>query len=141
MLAVEEVVNIYDTNILWFRIPGFPGYEISNVNLVRSFKSRKKHPFGTLVKWDKNSITLSNNNNIRVKLTLKEIWDTVNSQSITPVHTTEVQNTSRNPMCCIDTNAEVKVGKVTAKPKIVSKKETSFVDFSNIPDIDLNNFI
>ena len=142
MLGVEQVIDIYDKNIIWFRIPGYPGYEISNTNYIRSFKSRKKYPYGTLVKWDKKgNVIISNSNNIRVKLSIEEIWSIVKHNPEVIVNTIDTQNTSRNPFCTVNTNAEVEVGKVAAKPKVTTKEEASFVDFSNIPDIDLNNFV
>jgi len=140
MVGVEQVINVNDSSIVWFRIPGFPGYEISNNNYVRSFKSRKKFPLGSLVKWDKTGhVIMSDHNNKRVKLDLKEIWSIVDSQPRIMCKTIEVQNTSRNPYCGIDTTAPVEVGKVVATPKIQTPEGTSFVDFSNIPDIDLSN--
>lgn len=141
MIAVEQVIDLRDSNIIWFRIPGFPGYEISNTNYVRSFKSRKKYPYGTLVKWSKGNIILSNRNNQRVKLTLEEIWSIIKSEPDCKCHTWEVQNTSRNPMAGIDTEAEVTVGDLVQKPKVRNSEEHKFVDFSNLPDIDLNNFV
>lgn len=139
MLPVEQAVNINDPTIHWFRIQGFPGYEIcKDRNLVRSFKSRKKYPYGTLVKWNNNTITLSNRNNQRVKLTMQQLLELADT---TPCKTYEVQNTSRNPLCGIDTNEIPEVGKVVAQPKIQTSEEHHFVDFSNIPDIDLNKFV
>ena len=141
MVAVEQVIDLRDSNMLWFRIPGFPGYEISNTNYIRSFKSRKKYPYGTMVKWNKEGIILSNRNNQRVKLTLQEIWSVVKSEPERICHTWEVQNTSRNPMAGIDTEAEVAIGDLVQKPKVRNSEEHKFVDFSNLPDIDLNNFV
>lgn len=142
MIAVDKVIDIRDSNILWFRIPGFPGYEISNNNYVRSFKSRKKYPFGTLVKWDnKGNISLTNHNNQRVKLSLSDIWETVKSEPDVISHTWEVQSTARNPKSCVDTEAEAEVGSIIRKPKVRNSEEHEFVDFSNLPDIDLNTFI
>lgn len=141
MVAVDKVINIYDSRILWFRIPGFPGYEISNTHhYVRSFKSRKRYPYGTLVQWagkNRDYIVLTNSNNQRVKLTLDDILKLTHGQI--GYKTFEVQNTSRNPLCGIDTNATSEVGKIVAKPKIQISEDKKFVDFSNIPDIDLNN--
>lgn len=143
MVPVEQVVNINDPTIIWYRIPGFPGYEICRSNYyVRSFKSRKKYPFGTLVKWNKdNTITLTNRNNQRVKLTMEQIEQLLKENKPTSCKTIEVQNTSRNPLCGIDTNAETLVGTIVAKPKVQTSEDRKIVDFSSIPDIDLNKFI
>ena len=137
MVSVDQVINIYDPNILWYRIPGFPGYEICKTTyMVRSFKSRKKYPYGTLVKWNKNqTITLTNHNNQRVNLTFDDIIRIVDEAKELPNKTIEVQGTSRNPLSCIDTNAVTTVGKIVAKPKIQTSEEHHFVNFDNIPDI------
>ena len=47
--AVEDVLNVND-NRLWYYIPSFRGYEISNDGYVRSMKNFKKFPFGILIK-------------------------------------------------------------------------------------------
>ena len=128
MVPVEQVINPNDSTIKWFRIPGFPGYEICNLNYVRSFKSRKKYPYGTLVKWDKNNtITLTNSNNQRVKLTLTDIWCVVKANPEITSYTWETQNTSRNQTACIDTEAISEVGKVVSKPKVRNSEEHKFV--------------
>ena len=142
MVSVDQVINISDPSVIWFRIPGFPGYEISNTNYIRSFKSRKKYPYGTLVKHDKNNyVIITNSNNQRIKLNFGDIWSRVNSEPHIKSHTWEVQGTSRNQMACVDTEAESEIGTIVGKPKVRNSKEHEFVDFSNIPDIDLNKFI
>ena len=49
-IRVENFINPMDPNILWYYIPGFNGYEISNTGIVRSMKHYKKYPFGILIK-------------------------------------------------------------------------------------------
>jgi hypothetical protein len=41
----------------------------------------------------------------------------------------------------VDTEAKVEVGSIVRKPKVRNSEEHEFVDFSNLPDIDLNTFI
>ena len=137
MIPVEQVVDVNSPMIIWYRIPGFPGYEISTpMNYIRSFKSRKKYPYGTLVKWTKDgTVTLTNNNNQRVKLRYEDIMKLVQNTKELPVATSDIQVKARNPMCTIDTNAIPEVGKVVAKPKIQISEEYHFVNFDNIPDI------
>ena len=45
---VEYVLNPYDDR-LWYYIPGFNGYELSNDYYIRSMKHYRKYPFGILL--------------------------------------------------------------------------------------------
>lgn len=84
---VEYVLNPYDDR-LWYYIPGFNGYELSNDYYIRSMKHYRKYPFGILLEpvkkadgsYDKKdpSFSLSNDNNERVVIKLSEIVDRVN---------------------------------------------------------------
>lgn len=47
---IEDVLNIFDDARLWYYIPGFNGYEVSNDGYLRSMKHYRKHPYGILVK-------------------------------------------------------------------------------------------
>ena len=140
LVPIESIMDINDTSIIWYRIPGFPGYEITDINgstLIRSFKQRKKYAFGTVVKPNNGFWTISNSNNQRVKISYNELWNLVKSNTLNTCYTYQVQDTSRNPRCGIDRDAVVEVGKVVQKPKLVTNEQVSFVDFSNIPDIPL----
>lgn len=83
-IGVETVLNIYDANRLWYYIPGWNGYELSNDGYVRSMKHFKKYPYGILITPVKNSsgniknpedptFEMSDNNNDRRKVHLSEL--------------------------------------------------------------------
>lgn len=138
LIPVEYFVNISDPTIMWFRIPGFPGYEISSNGFVRSFKQRKKYKYGNLIKCNKDKFILSNDNNQRIELSAKEIWTIIYaSGNPIPIHTWEVENKSRNPRMTILPDEETEVGKLIKKPKPVRDEPISFADFSNIPNTPL----
>ena len=80
----ENVVNIYDESILWYKIPGFPSYEISNNGYLRSFKSAYKYPYGTILNYyhkNGNYFILTDKNNSRYKLTVDDIWNIINKST------------------------------------------------------------
>lgn len=63
-------MNIYDDR-LWYYIPGFNGYEVSNDGYVRSMKHWRKYPYGILIKPKSINngeaiFELSNDNNERI---------------------------------------------------------------------------
>ena len=73
---VEDILDI-ESDRLWYYIPGFRGYEISDDGYIRSMKHYKKYPFGILIQPKKNkdgqiicpddpTYELSDNNNERV---------------------------------------------------------------------------
>lgn len=84
---VENYIDPYSTEIWWYYIPGFNGYEISNNGIVRSMKHFKKYPFGLLVKprevtnvlqlfaeeYDELTYELSDNNNERQLIKRSEL--------------------------------------------------------------------
>ena len=95
----ETVVNIYDPNILWYKINDFPGYEISNNGYLRSFKSSKKYPYGIILEYYHSngnyySLTCSNNN--RYELSSEFIWDNLVDRFQTPSFGYQVQDKCRN---------------------------------------------
>lgn len=49
-IPVERYINPLSQDILWYYIPGFNGYEISNTGIVRSMKHYKKYPYGILIR-------------------------------------------------------------------------------------------
>lgn len=84
--AIEEVLNVYEPRS-WYSIPGYRGYEVSNDHYVRSMKHFKKYPFGIMItpknKGSNNPIfTLSNDNDVRISISLSEIIDLVNNNPI-----------------------------------------------------------
>lgn len=85
VFPAESVVNLNDPNILWYIIPGFPGYQISTNGYLRSFKSAKKYPFGIILEYyhkDGRYFNLSDQNNSRYKLTVEDIWFIINKTDI-----------------------------------------------------------
>lgn len=79
MIPVEQIFNPYIDTQLWYYIPGFNGYEISDRGVVRSMKHFKKYPYGVLLHGkvlDNNDciFTLSDNNNKRVQITRNTLW-------------------------------------------------------------------
>lgn len=50
LIATEDVLNIFDNNRLWYYIPSFDGYEVSNDGYIRSMKHYRKYPYGIIIK-------------------------------------------------------------------------------------------
>ena len=48
-IGVEDVLNIFDTNRVWYYIPGFNGYELSSDGYLRSMKHYRRYPYGILI--------------------------------------------------------------------------------------------
>jgi len=75
-IPIDQLWNLNTDRQLWYDIPGFNGYQISNAYHVRSFKYKNKYPFGVLIMPDKNNnFELSDNDNMRIKISLQEIID------------------------------------------------------------------
>lgn len=81
-IPVESVINIADSTILWFYIPGFNGYEVSNNGYLRSMKHFRKYPYGIIIRPVEREpygsstdpmFELSNDNNERVKIRLSQL--------------------------------------------------------------------
>lgn len=47
---IQNYIDPNNSSILWYYIPGFNGYEISNTGIIRSMKHYKKYPFGMLIR-------------------------------------------------------------------------------------------
>ena len=105
MLRIEDVFDVNDTSRLWYDIPGYNGYQLSNDNYVRSMKHYKKYPFGILLKCGSNGrYQLSNSQNKRVEVSLEEIKTLVDNNEHSkayPYHTSEVVSGPRNEKCTI----------------------------------------
>lgn len=86
-IPVENYIDPLSQSILWYYIPGFNGYEISNTGIIRSMKHFKKYPYGMLIKpkevsdplelFTKSFIDLtyelSNNHNERITIKRSEL--------------------------------------------------------------------
>lgn len=98
---IECVLDVYDANRIWYGIPGFRGYEISNDHYVRSLKHFNKYPFGIMLtpknKDSDNPIfELSDNYDKRISMSLKEIIDLVNNNPTEPGYPRETIVTNRS---------------------------------------------
>lgn len=117
LLLVEQCLNIYDNNRLWYWIPNFNGYELSNdpVPLIRSMKHWRKYPYGILIRPVKGKgkiaaedpvYELSDKNNERHRIKLSELVYLVktNTKQVTgyPRTTLQVDISSRNQRCFME---------------------------------------
>lgn len=100
-IRVEKVFDVASDAQLWYQIPGFNGYEMSDYGFVRSMKFFQRAPVGILIKPDKKEYyTLSNNNNDRIKISRMDLWDLVcnnpNPHPSYPRRTNQTDCYSRN---------------------------------------------
>lgn len=110
---------------IWYDIPGFPSYQYSPSGYIRSFKSKKKFPFGQLLMFrhtvnNGDVFNLSDKNNIVRELSFDKIKGIVESQKdiLRPYHTFEVPYTcARNKRAFINTGETEGNGKIVKKPK------------------------
>lgn len=49
-VAVEDVLDIFDENRLWYYIPSLNGYEVSSDGYLRSMKHYVRFPYGIIIK-------------------------------------------------------------------------------------------
>lgn len=96
---VQQYIDPYNSDLWWYYIPGFNGYEISNTGIVRSMKHFRKYPFGILIRpretkdpmdlFTKNygdlTYELSDNNNERQVIRRSELLALASSN---PYHVT-----------------------------------------------------
>jgi hypothetical protein len=86
-IEVKDALGI-DNERVWYYIPGFNGYEISNDYYIRSMKHWKKYPTGILIKPISTrqsdglqTFELSNDNNERVRVTPFELMELAKSNN------------------------------------------------------------
>ena len=123
---VESVIDVNDRGILWYRIPEFPGYEYSpSVNMIRSLKSVKRYPFGTVLKQSNtDEYTMTNKDNLRLKVKLCDIIANIRRRNEKGYPTYIVdQFHSRNNRSFINPDNVPLGTKVVAKPRR-PRKET-----------------
>ena len=101
ILDLSSIFNVYNDPQLWYDIPGFNGYEMSDYGLVRSMKHFQRYPFGMLIRFDdKENYILSNSYNNRLRIPRKDLWDlVVNNPNPTigyPRTTNQTDHYSRN---------------------------------------------
>lgn len=146
-IPVEAVLPIY-CDRLWYYIPGFNGYEISNDGYVRSMKHYRAYPFGILIqpKKDKDGniidpedpiFELSDNNNERHAIHRSQlIYLSKNNKLIVngyPRSTIITDRSSRN-----DRHFVVRKGKGDQDLKLpntnYNKDTTHYVKFTIVQD-------
>ena len=90
---VQQYIDPYNSDLWWYYIPGFNGYEISNTGIVRSMKHFRKYPFGILIKpreiknpidlftkqYNELTYELSDNNNERQVVKRSDLLNLVSS--------------------------------------------------------------
>ena len=83
-VGIEQVLNIYEPSRVWYYIPGYNGYEVSNDGYLRSMKHYRRYPYGIMInpiKMKDGSIRcpqdpifeLSDNNNERQRIHLSQL--------------------------------------------------------------------
>lgn len=121
---IQQFIDPYTSDIWWYYIPGFNGYEISNTGIVRSMKHYRKYPFGILIRpretrdpmdlfvknYDELTYELSDNNNERKVMKRSELLYLASSN---PYHVTGYPRRTivtdiapRNLRCFIQRKAE-----------------------------------
>lgn len=137
-IPIDYIVDIYDNRRQWAAIPGFFGYQISNDYLIRSYKYKSKYPFGILVvpkrkskKDPMNAIyEISDNDNMRIEISLADILNLVNSQQAQLFNTTwtlPILDSARNKRMWINQDPELTAQKkgLVKKSSPLNKKETT----------------
>lgn len=75
-IPVENIFNPYQDEQIWLMIPDYPGYEISTLQNIRSFKFKKEYRYGALIKIDAaGTCYLTDKNNCRVKENVNSLFD------------------------------------------------------------------
>lgn len=148
--AVEKVIGFGDdVNRVWYYIPGYNGYEVSNDRYVRSMKHFNEYPYGILLtpKTRKNGpdiYELSDNSNQRVRLTIDEIVNLAKTCPYGvngyPRRTCVTDTDSRNMMIVNRPQSSIKDTR-TFSPNFVrdiTPPKPTKVPFHFINDIDIN---
>lgn len=137
-----HVVFRRDDDQIWYDIPGFPSYQYSAKGYIRSFKSRKKFPFGQILGFKHTSngdmFQLSDRNNVSRSLSFDQIKAIVEPTigKVKGYGTFEVPaGKARNSRYFIDQTIDNSLpGKVTKKPRRVKKESASMMHFTVVPD-------
>lgn len=142
MYPVDQVFSLNDDKI-WYDIPGFPKYQYCDQGYIRSFKSRKKFPYGVVLGFKHTSngdmYSLTDRNNFVRSISFMAIKSIVESSKdiLHPYHTFEVpnDNISRNIHCFLDERVDQSIpGKVVKKPRKVQRDELNNKEISTLPD-------
>ncbi len=146
-IDVLEVFG-YNDEQLWYDIPNFPAYQISNKEYVRSFKCRKQHPLGVILKPRKTSngivYELTDRNNFVRTIGLDQIKNIVAQEKDDPYYTHEVPRNTQSPQSQMrnkrafinpsDSIPEDVFGTIKKKPRPIRKESSEIYHFSVIPD-------
>lgn len=133
----------YDDDQLWYRIPDFNGYEISNKGMVRSLKFTGRFPFGTIIDPKPSGkyfgmYEMSNNNNTRVMVSRDALWklamQNLKDYPYKPVSTCCVNPKSRNNRVFIDYDKAYHTNNALSTPVKPNKEPVFTPKFTVIPD-------
>ena len=113
-----------DNDPLFYKIPGFPGYEATKNGYVRSFKNKRNiYPYGYIIKCYEPTgrafFRITNQNNQVVEITYQEILALIAAEPGHPYYEITFNN-SRNKRMGIRCE-EVKVGKLVKNHRPVRK--------------------
>ena len=151
-IPIDQLWNIHDNGFFeWYDIPGFNGYQMSchmnsNDHFIRSYKYKNQYPYGILIlPKNKDSILsenhekiiyqLSDNDNMRIQLSLKDIYELVKNNHTYPnstAHTLQWKS-SRNSRMCINQDPEKtanKKGLVKKSAPVNYKENTKMATFT-----------
>lgn len=135
-IPVESVFDLRTDSQMWYNIPGYNGYEISNQGYIRSMKNFRRYPYGMLIrpikdKKGNNYFELSDDFNHRKKLSIQEIWNLAMNNPYKnnsyPRSTWITDSRSRNPLAFSHSRTD-------SKP--IKQETYSYVEFPIIKDID-----
>lgn len=123
-IPIDQLWNIHDNGFFeWWDIPGFNGYQMSceknsNVHFIRSFKY-KQYPYGILLlprnhdplnpNLEKVIYQLSDNDNMRINISVKDIYELVKNNHRYPYPTSHAYHffkPSRNSRIFINQDPE-----------------------------------
>lgn len=120
--AVESIIDIHDRNRVWYYIPGFNGYEVSNDGYIRSMKHYLRYPYGILISPVTREpygsscdplFEISDDNNVRRRIRLSQLIHLAMTSNYRaagyPRHTIITDPTSRNKYIKNENGAYVKV--------------------------------
>lgn len=134
-IPVESVFDLETDSQLWYNVPGYNGYEISNLGYVRSMKNFRVYPYGMLLrpkgkdKKGNNCFELSDDFNRRKILSVEEIWNLAMNNPYKnnsyPRSTWTTDNQSRNPLLFSHTRTD---------PRPLQQETYSYVEFPVIKD-------
>ena len=156
-IPIEQLWSITIDDQIWYDIPGFNGYQISNYYFIRSFKYRNKHPYGILVSpkrskekniynpfhymgtvEDRENVIyeLSDNDNMRIEISMQEIINISIRPGVMTYRTCYVipkTETSRNSRMWINQDPELtakKKGLVRKSVPVNKKEDTAMARFT-----------